>query len=139
MVQLSSFDVVLIVIFFAITLFIGIYVSKQSGKSAAEYFLSGRNMPWWLLGGFTVATPFSTDTPNLATDIVRTQWRVSKRSILIYQYIKTKRRWEYFRKHKLLTDTFNAFQCNLVCINIYFEVYLYRFHLNSKHFLHSCP
>ncbi len=72
MVQLSSFDVVLIVLFFAITLFIGIYVSKQSGKSAAEYFLSGRNMPWWLLGVSMVATTFSTDTPNLVTDIVRT-------------------------------------------------------------------
>lgn len=72
MVQLSSFDVVLIVLFFTITLFIGIYVSKQSGKSAAEYFLSGRNMPWWLLGVSMVATTFSTDTPNLVTDIVRT-------------------------------------------------------------------
>ncbi|GGG38277.1 sodium:solute symporter family protein [Bizionia arctica] len=72
MVELSSLDISLIVIFFAITLFIGIYVSKQSGKSAAEYFLSGRNMPWWLLGVSMVATTFSTDTPNLVTDIVRT-------------------------------------------------------------------
>src|SRR5690554_68775 len=72
MVELSSLDIGLIVLFFAITLFIGIYVSKQSGKSAAEYFLSGRNMPWWLLGVSMVATTFSTDTPNLVTDIVRT-------------------------------------------------------------------
>lgn len=72
MVELSSFDVILILTFFAITLFVGIYVSKQSGKSAAEYFLSGRNMPWWLLGVSMVATTFSTDTPNLVTDIVRT-------------------------------------------------------------------
>jgi Na+/proline symporter len=72
MVELSSLDIALIVIFFAITLFIGIYVSKQSGKSASEYFLSGRNMPWWLLGVSMVATTFSTDTPNLVTDIVRT-------------------------------------------------------------------
>ncbi|MFD2551325.1 sodium:solute symporter family protein [Bizionia sediminis] len=72
MVELSVLDVSLIIIFFAITLFIGIYVSKQSGKSASEYFLSGRNMPWWLLGVSMVATTFSTDTPNLVTDIVRT-------------------------------------------------------------------
>ncbi|TYA60136.1 sodium:solute symporter family protein [Formosa maritima] len=72
MVELSSLDVILIIVFFAITLFIGVYVSKQSGKSAAEYFLSGRNMPWWLLGVSMVATTFSTDTPNLVTDIVRT-------------------------------------------------------------------
>ena len=71
MVDLSTFDITLIVVFFAITLFIGVYVSKQSGKSSAEYFLSGRNMPWWLLGVSMVATTFSTDTPNLVTDIVR--------------------------------------------------------------------
>ncbi|PTM09781.1 MAG: Na+:solute symporter [Bacteroidetes bacterium] len=72
MVDLSTFDIALIVTFFAITLFIGIYVSKQSGKSSVEYFLSGRSMPWWLLGVSMVATTFSTDTPNLVTDIVRT-------------------------------------------------------------------
>ncbi|MBT8267436.1 MAG: Na+:solute symporter [Bacteroidia bacterium] len=71
MVDLSTFDFVLIIAFFAITLFIGIYVSKQSGKSSAAYFLSNRNMPWWLLGVSMVATTFSTDTPNLVTDIVR--------------------------------------------------------------------
>jgi len=72
MVNLSTFDIVLIIAFLAITLFIGIYVSKQSGKSSVEYFLSGRSMPWWLLGASMVATTFSTDTPNLVTDIVRT-------------------------------------------------------------------
>ncbi len=71
MVSLSTFDYVLIISFFAITLFIGIYVSKKSGKNSSEYFLSGRNMPWWLLGLSMVATTFSTDTPNLVTDIVR--------------------------------------------------------------------
>lgn len=71
MVDLSTLDITLIVVFFAITLFIGIYVSKQSGKSSSEYFLSGKNMPWWLLGVSMVATTFSTDTPNFVTDIVR--------------------------------------------------------------------
>lgn len=51
---------------------IGIYVSKKSGKDTSEYFLSGRTMPWWLLGFSMVATTFSTDTPNLVTEIVRT-------------------------------------------------------------------
>lgn len=71
MVNLSTFDIALIIVFFAITLFIGIYVSKQSGKNSSEYFLSGKNMPWWLLGVSMVATTFSTDTPNFVTDIVR--------------------------------------------------------------------
>ena len=72
MISLSTLDYSLIFGFFAITLFIGIYVSRKSGKSSAEFFLSGRNMPWWLLGLSMVATTFSTDTPNLVTDIVRT-------------------------------------------------------------------
>jgi SSS family solute:Na+ symporter len=62
---------VLIFTFFAITLSIGVYVSKKSGKNSTEFFLSGRTMPWWLLGISMVATTFSTDTPNFVTDIVR--------------------------------------------------------------------
>jgi Na+/proline symporter len=50
---------------------IGFAVSKKSSQSSTEYFLSGRTMPWWLLGISMVATTFSTDTPNLVTDIVR--------------------------------------------------------------------
>jgi Na+/proline symporter len=71
MIALNTIDYALIITFFAITLFIGIYVSKTSGKNSTEYFLSGRNMPWWLLGVSMVATTFSTDTPNFVTDIVR--------------------------------------------------------------------
>ena len=70
--QIATIDWVIIFSFFAITLSIGIYVSKTSGKSANDFFLSGRTMPWWLLGLSMVATTFSTDTPNLVTDIVRT-------------------------------------------------------------------
>ncbi len=72
MVSLSTLDYALIIGFFTITLSIGIYVSKKSGKNSTEFFLSGRTMPWWLLGLSMVATTFSTDTPNLVTDIVRT-------------------------------------------------------------------
>tara|TARA_Y200000002_G_scaffold149964_1_gene123943 strand:+ start:599 stop:2344 length:1746 start_codon:yes stop_codon:yes gene_type:complete len=50
---------------------IGFAVSKKSSQSSKEYFLSGRTLPWWLLGLSMVATTFSTDTPNLVTDIVR--------------------------------------------------------------------
>jgi len=71
MVELSLIDYILIASFFAITLFIGFLVSKQSGKNSTEFFLSGRNMPWWLLGVSMVATTFSTDTPNFVTNLVR--------------------------------------------------------------------
>jgi len=70
--EISTLDYSFIIVFFSIVLGIGIYVSKKSGKNTSEYFLSGRTMPWWLLGFSMVATTFSTDTPNLVTDIVRT-------------------------------------------------------------------
>ncbi|MBU2929117.1 sodium:solute symporter family protein [Winogradskyella psychrotolerans] len=72
MVSLSTLDYILIITFFTITLSIGVYVSKKAGKNSSEFFLSGKTMPWWLLGVSMVATTFSTDTPNLVTDIVRT-------------------------------------------------------------------
>lgn len=72
MVNLSSLDFVIIIGLFIIILGVGLYVGRSAGKSTGQYFLSGRNMPWWLLGFSMVATTFSTDTPNLVTDIVRT-------------------------------------------------------------------
>ena len=73
MIALNISDYIIIIFFFSITLFIGIYVSKKSGKNSTEYFLSGRTMPWWLLGVSMVAITFSTDTPNFVTDIVRNE------------------------------------------------------------------
>ena len=70
--ELAAIDWIIIITFFSTSLFIGIWVSKKAGSSSGEFFLSGRNMPWWLLGISMVATTFSTDTPNLVTDIVRT-------------------------------------------------------------------
>ena len=71
MIQLTFFDKLIIFFFFFLVLAIGFAVSKKSSQSSTEYFLSGRTMPWWLLGISMVATTFSTDTPNLVTDIVR--------------------------------------------------------------------
>ena len=69
--QLHTIDWVIVGLFFAVTLLIGMLAAKRSGGSAAEFFLSGRSMPWWLLGVSMVATTFSADTPNLVADIVR--------------------------------------------------------------------
>lgn len=70
-ISLQTIDWAIIIAFFAVSLFIGVAVARKSGKNAQEFFLSGRNMPWWLLGVSMVATTFSADTPNLVTDIVR--------------------------------------------------------------------
>jgi solute:Na+ symporter, SSS family len=69
---LQPIDWTILVIFFVILLSIGYIASRQAGKSTTNFFLSGRNMPWWLLGVSMVATTFSADTPNLVTDMVRT-------------------------------------------------------------------
>ena len=69
--NLTGLDWIFIGGFFIVSLVIGLMVTKQAGKDSKEFFLSGRNMPWWLLGISMVATTFSADTPNLVTDIVR--------------------------------------------------------------------
>ncbi|PIE02112.1 MAG: Na+:solute symporter [Acidobacteria bacterium] len=68
---LSLLDWSIIGLFFILSLGIGLAVMKQAGKDTRSFFLSDRNMPWWLLGVSMVATTFSSDTPNLVTDIVR--------------------------------------------------------------------
>ncbi len=69
--QLAPIDWAFIIGFFIIALGIGVAVARKAGSDASQFFLSGRGMPWWLLGFSMVATTFSTDTPNLVTDIVR--------------------------------------------------------------------
>jgi solute:Na+ symporter, SSS family len=46
-------------------------MARRAGRSSEEFFGSGRSAPWWLVGVSMVATTFSTDTPNLVTDLVR--------------------------------------------------------------------
>jgi len=69
--MLSTLDWTIVGVYFAVSLIVGIWVSKQAGQDTKSFFLAGRNMPWWLLGVSMVATTFSTDTPNLVTDLVR--------------------------------------------------------------------
>lgn len=69
---LGGLDLAIIATALLIVLAIGAIVSRRSGKDATQFFLSGRGMPWWLLGTSMVATTFAADTPNLVTDLVRT-------------------------------------------------------------------
>lgn len=68
---MSYVDWIILTGFLVLTLVIGVWASRKAGKDATAYFLSDRQMPWWLLGISIVATTFSADTPNLVTDIVR--------------------------------------------------------------------
>ena len=69
--MLTTLDWGIIAIFFMLSLGMGIWASKRAGKDTKSFFLAGKDMPWWLLGVSMVATTFSTDTPNLVTDLVR--------------------------------------------------------------------
>ena len=70
---LQTLDYSIIAGFLLSVIVIGAWAAKRSSKSAEDFFLSGRSMPWWLLGVSMVACTFSCDTPNLVTDIVRSQ------------------------------------------------------------------
>ncbi len=69
--QLATLDWIIVAAYFLFVLIVGLIVSRKAGDSVSEFFLSGRNMPWWLLGVSMVATTFSADTPNLVTGLVR--------------------------------------------------------------------
>lgn len=69
--QLAPIDWLIIVASLVICFFPALFFGRRAGKSTAEFFASGRSVPWWLAGLSMVATTFSSDTPNLVTDIVR--------------------------------------------------------------------
>ena len=70
---LTNLDWTIVAVYFLFVLVIGIAVSRKATSNVTDFFLSGRNMPWWLLGVSMVATTFSADTPNLVTGLVREQ------------------------------------------------------------------
>ena len=95
------------VAFLAASLCIGLVSSRKASQGYEEYFLSGRNMPWWLLGVSIVATTFSTDTPNLVTDLVRSEgvvgnWRwwafLTTGMLTVFLYAKL------WRRSNVMTD-----------------------------------
>jgi len=64
-----DWSIILTYIFFSLG--VGIYFSKKAGSSTEEYFLSGRSLPWWVVGTSMVATTFAADTPLAITEFVR--------------------------------------------------------------------
>ena len=71
--QLQTIDWIIAIASIAICFVPALFFAKRSGKSTAEFFASGRSVPWWLAGLSMVATTFSSDTPNLVANFVRTQ------------------------------------------------------------------
>ena len=71
--QLNALDITIAVVALAVSLLPAVFFARRAGKGTTEFFASGRSAPWWLIGTSMVATTFSTDTPNLVTDFVRTR------------------------------------------------------------------
>ncbi len=70
--QLTSLDWIVIAGCLAVAFAPALLLARRAGRGTTEFFASGRAAPWWLIGTSMVATTFSTDTPNLVTNFVRT-------------------------------------------------------------------
>ena len=70
---LTALDWAIVAAYFVLTAAIGFYFTRRGGASTAEYFISGRSVPWWLAGVSMVATTFAADTPLVVTGIVATK------------------------------------------------------------------
>ena len=68
--KLTLVDWAVIAAYFLFNLAIGFYYKARAGKNIGEFFLSGRNVPWWLAGTSMVATTFAADTPLVVTGLV---------------------------------------------------------------------
>ena len=68
--NLTAVDWAIVVAYFALSTAIGFAFTKRGGESLDEYFLSGRQVPWWLAGAAMVATTFAADTPLVVTGLV---------------------------------------------------------------------
>ncbi len=69
--KLSGLDWTIISAYMLLSLLVGLYLTRRASSSLSEFFLSGRNLPWWLAGTSMVATTFSSDTPLYVTGLVR--------------------------------------------------------------------
>ena len=69
--QLTTFDWLIVALSIVVSFLPAVLLARRAGTSTAEFFTSGRAAPWWLVGVSMVATTFSTDTPNLVTNLVR--------------------------------------------------------------------
>lgn len=70
--MLKAIDISIILLFFLISIGIGIFFTRRAGRNTGEYFLAGRNLPWWIAGTAMVATTFAADTPFAVTELVAT-------------------------------------------------------------------
>src|SRR5512136_2154336 len=71
--KITLLDWVVVAAYFALNLIIGLYYRKKASASTGDFFVSGRQVTWWLAGTSMVATTFAADTPLAVTGLVYTQ------------------------------------------------------------------
>lgn len=107
MLGLNLIDWGVIIVYFLLIFLIAIYYSKKAGKDTNSFFLSGRNLPWWVAGTAMVATTFAADTPLAVTELVAKNgvagnwlwWNMAIGSMLtVFFYAKL------WRRAEILTD-----------------------------------
>ena len=110
-ITLHIIDWLIIGGYIVFSLLIGIYFSKRAAKSTEEYFLSGRSLPWWIVGTSMVATTFAADTPLAITEFIRGQgiwqnwfwWNLLMGSLLgVFLFSRLWRRAEVLTDNELL-------------------------------------
>ena len=69
--SLHTIDWTIIAVYILFSIGVGIYFTKRASKNTEEYFLSGRTLPWWIVGTSMVATTFAADTPLAITEFIR--------------------------------------------------------------------
>ncbi len=105
--DLEFLDWAVIVSYMLLTVVIGVFVAKHNSKNITEFFVAGRNLPWWLLGTSIAATWFATDAPLAVTALVRSKgiygnwlWWYLGTGIMMMVFFYAK----YWRRAEILTD-----------------------------------
>jgi len=110
-VSLHWIDWTIIISYIIFSLGVGIYFSKRAASNTEEYFLSGRSLPWWIVGTSMVATTFAADTPLAITEFVRGSgiwqnwfwWNLLMGSLLgVFLFSRLWRRAEVLTDNELL-------------------------------------
>lgn len=104
---MTGLDWIIVAAYMAVSLWIGFSLTRRASSSLSEFFLSGRNLPWWLAGTSMVATTFSADTPLYVTGLVRAhgiyenwQWWALLLSGMLAVFVFAR----YWRRAGVMTD-----------------------------------
>ena len=115
--SISSLDWLIVIAYLFLSLVIGIYFTRRASGSMSSYFVSGRNLPWWIIGTSMVATTFATDTPLVITGWVRTEgiWKnwfwwnyIFSHIFIVFVFSRLWRRAEVITDNELIELRYNG-------------------------------